>query len=353
MGHSAHHSTFILANLLARLVKGFGLYLVAVPVLAGCNSGSPPTSALVMSARPHALSVDTIAWSPDGRHIASGSLDTAINLWDVSGGSDNHLTKAGGSIAAVAWSPDSAFLAIAAHEPNHVLWLWRTADLTKSYLPDPAQDEQISSLSWSPDGSSLAAGIMKVSAAGISLGGSIYINQLDTGITHTLTSTEPILSVSWSPNGAYLAGRYSTTHRGDDLGHIRVWDMRTKSLVVELDPQSNVTAISWSPDSRLLALGRYDGMLEIWDWAANKRLQTLQGQSGIGPMIKSVSWSPDGKYIASGSWDKSALVRDAQTYNLKYSFQTPDYVNCLSWSPDSKLLATGLDDGEVLVWSVK
>jgi WD40 repeat protein len=327
--------------------------LVVFATLAGCSSGSPSPSGLVMSTKPHALAVNSVSWSPDGRYIASGSLDTAVNLWDVSGGSDNHYFRGDGSIAVVAWSPDSSVLAVAAHQPDHVLWLWRVADLTQRYLPDTAQDEDISTLSWSPDGSKLAVGIMRISSAGPALGGSVKVYDPNIGLTQTFTSTRPILSTVWSPNGEHLAGLYSTTKRGDDYGHIPIWDTKSNALVVELDPQTNITDMAWSPDSKLLALGTLDGAVEIWDWPANKRIRTLLNHPGRSSFVKSVAWSPDGTKIASGAWDESVVVRDTQTYSITHNYKTHSFVNSISWSPDSQQLAAGLDNGVVTVWSAK
>jgi WD40 repeat protein len=151
--------------------------------------------------------------------------------------------------------------------------------------------------------------------------------------------------VAWSPDGqslAITAGDEITLHDGQEFaeyarlsGHL-----------------GNVTSLSWSPDSRLLASGASnDPVVHVWDVTTGSEAFTLNGHEG---WIRNVAFSPDGTFIASGSTDLSVRIWDIQTKRTVFTMNGhTDFINGLAWSPDGTLLASASRDGSVRLWNTR
>jgi WD40 repeat protein/tRNA A-37 threonylcarbamoyl transferase component Bud32 len=301
----------------------------------------PPTSrlkpveaVLMHTLRSHTGPVEGVAWSPDGKRLASGGQHE-VTLWDTMTGSEiRSLSGHIDEISAVAWSPDGALLASASPpilwdaengEPLRVLGLGKPIGV-------------VDDVAFSPDG-------MKLAAAP-ALGNMVIVWDVETGKEiYTLSGHNgEIPGVEWSPDGTMLATcSYDYT--------IIVWDAETGECLRTLRGHDDwVRGLAWSPVGPMLASGSYnDGTVIVWNAETGERLHTLEA---LGDRV-SVAWSPDGAVLATGLSDGTVILWDAETFERLLTLEGhTSVVESIAWSPDGTMLASGSYDQTVLLWRV-
>ena len=195
-----------------------------------------------------------------------------------------------------------------------------------------------SSVSFSPDGNTLASGSWDDTAASVGC-------DHRQSAPHAHRATYWVSSVSFSPDGNTLAS-------GSQDGTVRLWDATTGSPLRTLTGHtSEVSSVSFSPDGNTLASGSQDGTVRLWDATTGSPLRTLTGHTSE---VSSVSFSPDGNTLASsGRYDKTVRLWDATTGSpLRTLTGHTSEVSSVSFSPDGNTLASGSVDGTVLLWEL-
>ena len=284
-----------------------------------------PTSGLtvVHTLQGHAGSVNSLAWSPDGSHLASSSDDYTIRIWDPASARllstlEGHTNEAW----RLAWSPDSSRLASASHDHTIRLWDPASARLLSTLQ---AHTSWVWSLAWSPDGSCLASAS---SDKTIRLWDPASARLLSTLKGHMRS----VLSLAWSPDGSRLASASSDKT-------IHLWDLASARLLSTLKGHNRrVQSVVWSPDGSCLASASSDKTIRLWDPASARLLSTLQAHTD--PVL-SLAWSSDGSRLASGSDDKTIRLWDPVSARLLSTLEghTNGVLN-LAWSPDGSLLTS-------------
>jgi len=237
----------------------------------------------------HSDCLDSVAYSPDGRYLASGSRDNTIKIWEVATGKVRTITGHSGWVFSVAYSPDGRYLASGSADKTIKIWEVATGKQLRT-LTDHSMT--VWSVAYSPDGRYLASG---------SLDKTIKIWEVATGTElRTLTGYSiGVLSVVYSPDGHYLAS-------GSNDNTIKIWEVATgKQLRTPTGHSEVVRSVVYSPDGRYLASGSQDKTIKIWEVATGKELRTLTGHSQT---VFSVAYSPDGRYLASGSGDRTIKI---------------------------------------------
>lgn len=290
----------------------------------------------------HSGFIRGIAFSPDGKTIASGGDDNAVILWDVETQQPIGLPLIGHSntVYNLAFSPDGKLLATASFDNTIILWDVETQQPVGGPLIGHTDD--VYCVTFSPDGKLLASG-----------GVDNTIILWDVATQRPLGEplkghTQRVTSVAFSPDGKILAsGSYDST--------IILWNVQNRqALGRPLRRHSNsVRSVTFSPDGKLLASGSYDNTIILWDVDTREPIgQPLTGHSDI---VKSVAFSPDGKMLASGSDDKTIILWDVQP-NLPMGKRingNQDLVISVAVSPDGKIIASGNNDNSITLWDVE
>jgi WD40 repeat protein len=330
------------------------LLLVVLYSPYSCNGVAPPPwptpgPGVVKTLTGHWLWVMSVAWSPDGKKIASGSSDHTVIVWDVDSGNQIANLDFPGTfeIQSVQWSPDGKSLATGQETAVQV---WDTTNWRSMQKITPRGS--VGEVAWSPDGKSLAVGLYFIGADNNPKQNGVDIYDTSSGqVSVSLVYSEAVNYVTWSPDGAYLAFAPTTGPTG-----VVVWNLSkgggqaTSNNTIRFAEPNQVGDVVWSPDGKYMAYGTDGHMIRIYDVSNWQQISIITDPSiGSGR----AAWSPDGEKIASVSADQTIRVWDLATKQNTDTFKHPDFINDIAWSPDSKLVASATSDHKVYVWQVK
>jgi WD40 repeat protein len=291
-----------------------------------------PSGTTLLALRGHAGAIQSVAWSPDGKWLASASRDHTVRVWDtVKGGLLLSYLGHSSQVYTVAWSPNGKQLASAGGD--RTVQVWDASSEKSPLLSYQFHTQLVREVSWSPDGKQLA-----------SASDDKTVRVWDASNGKTLVSytghASHVLSVAWSPDGKWIASA------GDDDKTVQVWDASNgKTLLTYTGHTTSVKHVAWSPDGRRLASGSAhvyvgdDNTVQIWEASSGKTLLTLAGDESVW-----VAWSPDGKRLASAGSNYVVMVWDIKGGDNSFTYRGhTGHVYTVAWSPDGKRLASGGD----------
>jgi WD40 repeat protein/serine/threonine protein kinase len=270
---------------------------------------------------------NSVAFSPDGKRLSNGK-----KVWDAQTGQELHTLK--GACSNVAFSPDGKRLATSSEDDTVKVWDVQTG---QELLSLKGHSGGANDVAFSPDGKHLAsAGLRDLTVK-------VWDAQTGQELLSLKGHTDEVQGVVFSPDGRRLASTSSDKT-------VKVWDTQTGQVLFSLW-KGNVCNVAFSPDGKRLASGFGDvlGAVKVWDAQTGKELLSLKGHSGG---VSAVAFSPDGKRLASaGWWDNTVKVWEAQKDQEKLTLQAAGDGG-VAFSPDGRRLATGSDDNTVKVWDV-
>jgi WD40 repeat protein len=326
---------------------------IASGSIDGVKVWDAATGKEVLCVKGHTRPATSVCFSPGGRRLASGSWDKTVRVWDAATGREIlTLKEHTDRVISVCFSPDGKRLASASKNGPVRVWDARTGRELEGHAG------AATSVCFSPDGTRLAsAETNAVSVWDAATGRNVLSLQ---GHTDTVTS------VCFSPDGKCLAS-------ASEDGTVRVWDARTGQLtftfkghrvqfvdrfgtgVIVPKGKGGVKSVCFSPDGTRLVSGGEDGTVRVWHAQMGHPVLTLQGHRGT---VSSVCFSPDGRRIASGGYDSHSdyLVKvwEARNDQEPLTFKRHNgEVASVCFSPDGTLVASGSSDAMVRLWAAR
>ena len=294
---------------------------------------------------------DAVAFSPDGKTLATSDQGLTIHLRDVETDKVVHL-KGAFNDCCLLFSPDGKTLASGSWSENVRLWDVKTGKRLQK-INDPFNAfgaNTLQAMAFSPDSTILAVIDFTHDA--------VRLWDLATGKQiRQFERTKPV-SVAFSPDGKFLASLGGTASKGSFIDSIRIWEVATGKEVRELrgslpDPNPNhLFAFVFSADGKTLA-GGWQNKIYLWDLASGKDL--LPNSSEPPGWVQSVAYSPDGRLLAMGNDDKTISLWEPTTGKLVRRFEQGHTtgVGRVAFSPQGEMLASvGRLDKTIRLWDV-
>ena len=290
----------------------------------------------------HDGSVTALAYSADGKYVASGSEDATIVVWDAPNNALRHRVPQQGdqghadTVYALAFSRDNIYLASASYDEEVVIWAVANGREHMRISPGCG----IYSLAYTPDGRYLIGG------AG---DGTLYLRDAETyEEVRTLSkNTSVVTFIIFSSDGQLMA-----TGGTEDVCY--VWETAKlqdgEPLSMLEGHRGMVCAAAFSPDGRRIITASDDSSSRIWNAYTGEATVLLHEHAGP---VWTVAFSPDGKRVASGSSDSTVKVCDSWTGErvlLLDKHEQEGMVNAVEFSPDGRYIASAASDSTVRLW---
>src|SRR6266566_2094260 len=286
----------------------------------------------------HTKGTTCLAFAPAGDLLASGGSEATVRLWDAKLGTPLQELPHPGAVLSLAWSPDERLLASGDVAGTIRLWERQQTGPTTCVQTLEGHSNWVCGLDFAPDVSRLASA---------SWDGTVKLWEVGEEGNHRLPQTlvghtKQVQTLAWSPDGGTLAsGGFDHT--------IRLWDGQEGTSRVVLQGHSAVvTGLAFTPDSRHLLSGSGDGTLRLWDVERGESLRVMQGYSAS---LLDLDWSPDGTQLVSGGSDTLVTLWDVASGTLLGVLRGHRWsVYGVAWSPDGSLLASSGWDNAIRLW---
>ncbi|KAJ5683401.1 Vegetative incompatibility protein HET-E-1 [Penicillium macrosclerotiorum] len=301
-----------------------------------------------------------VAFSPAGKTIATISSESVIRFWDINTGDEQQVLEGHTDIiAAISFSPDGKSIASSSHD--HTVRLWDGEQGETSLVLQ--HGDLVTSVAFSTDGERIISASQAI----------LYVWNLATGEEEYRLEghSDSINAVTFRNDGRTIASASSDRT-------IRIWDTETGDQIQQLGHESRVHGVAFSPNGKTIASASFDSTIRLWDAATGTVVRMLNGHSGL---ITAISFSPDGNIVASASSDETVRIWDVMTDRLPHdppnandqldhpnqtdrplnsapiiegrSKQRTCTVNSVIFSPDATIVAASYSNGMIRLWDAQ
>ncbi|EJD02390.1 WD40 repeat-like protein [Fomitiporia mediterranea MF3/22] len=320
--------------------------------------------------RGHGGKVNCLVYSPDGRCITSGSSDGTVRIWDAQGGEviGEPLRGHDNKVNCVAYSPDGRHIVSGSDDKTVRIWDAQSGDTIGE--PLHGHRDSVNCIAYSPDGHHIASGSSDQTIRIWCAPSGDTINRILHGHVHAVScvvyspdgqhivsgSVDQTLRIwdvqSGGSVGGPLHGRRILSGSGDES--IRLWDAQSGDpvITITLGRTHSVSCVAYSLDGQHI-VSSFDKTIRIWEAKNGEPID--EPMYSHEPSVHCVAYSPDGRHILSGSGDGTISTWDAKNGDLfgRAVRGHGSKVNCAAYSLDGQRIVTGSDDETIRIWDAQ
>jgi WD40 repeat protein len=315
---------------------GDGRVLVWMLLTAAGTPGLPELPPFTITG--HSGPVSSVAFNPDGRFLVSGGADEIVRVWELQTRSEVHSFRGHTNwISSVAFSPDGNFIVSAAVDKTIKLWEL----VGREGTPGQGHTREVVAVAVSPDGKRIASGSADHT---VRLWDAATGRELFTMGGHN----DVVTALAFTPYGKNVVSA------GDDR-QLKVWSTATGKEVkamAEPLPTNQVPVLGVTADGKRLVVWVANTFLETYDLAGARQVSSWSGHERE---ISALSFSQDGEWAALGGKDGTVRIWDVAKRTRLFTADFPahqDAITDLTLTPDKKRLVTADAKGEVKVWDL-
>ena len=283
----------------------------------------------IFTLKAHTDHIISLAFSPDGKTLASASFDHTVKLWNIARKKNIATLEHTRRVKTVAFSPDGKMLASGG---NDGIKLWDVAN--KSNIKDLWHGDFVTGLAFSPDGKILLSG-----------GDDWTLKLWDVATKRNIKTLETgdfVKFVAFSSDGKTFAS--SGWKNG-----VQLWDMARKRNIKTFD-FADAQSVAFSPDGKMLASGSLWDEVKLWNVSTKDTIFTSTKPPNVPAWYCSVAFSPNSKILVSSDFSGRVKLWDTTTGSEISILQHTSPVVAVAFSPNGKILATGTFDGTIEFW---
>jgi|GEM_PF-2286844 len=286
--------------------------------------------------RGHTSEVETVAFSPDGKRIVTGSSDNTARIWNAESGRELQLLRGHrDEVNSAAFSPDGRRIVTGSSDNTARIW---DAESGRELQLLRGHRDEVNSTAFSPDGRRIVTGSEDNTAR-------IWDAESGRELRTLQGHRDDVNSVAFSPDGRRIV-------TGSSDRTVRIWDAESGRELQTLQGHTDsVDSALFSPDGRRIVTGSEDNTARIWNAESGRELQVLRGHTDD---VNSVAFSPDGRFVVTGGDDDTVRIWNAESGGeLLVLREHTDDVHSVAFSPDGRRIVSGGDDRIVRIWTLE